>query len=536
MTPAGAAEVVSKRRHVDLADNSKSHPAGSTGVAGRPSTDADSTQPPEPAAFSNAAHLYTGQTEVLVAPGLEQQQQQHQAHLEQSGQATADKPSDSEASLPAAQHAELTLDLGGDNDADIPLSESCPEASDAPASQDLVDPDLQAAQVPDGITAEVKEQLQGDDAGGSQVDCDMHSIASDGADSYQGLPDDQPDQQAAVTSPSGGDTDNGGPLEDVSRPSEADADIHSEADKDQQQQQQQQQLELQGDIAEAAAVEDALPQSAPEPAGDTVSEQQHAQTGAHVPAAGIPLDKLQAAMPDSDVEAAQTTEQVNDPSSLAGTVEGSQSVAQLGIWVEVCSRPAVGQWSWRMASFQAAVLPASGLVSVTYKASPSELLFSVKSELVNVENVRHMAPSDTYVKALSEVQRGAAVEVNMGDGKFMCGVLVAKTQHLQAVLDWQPGIEGSIQSFERALENSNTLLPGKTITPSNLWLHLPSRLLAPNISQMHNAYVCVQGCYVHTRVLTMSTVFSYSVMLQVVTEVLALPSQLKPSASLTLCP
>ena len=476
---------------MDLADNSKSDTAVVASVADRPSTTADSTQPPEPAAFSNAAHLYTGQTEVLVAPGLEQQQ--HQADLEHPGQATVDKESDNEASLPAAQHAELTLDMGGDNDADIPLSESRPEASGAPASQGLVNPDLQPAQVPAGITDDLPEQLEGNEADGSQpeADCDMHSVASDGADSYQGLPVDQPDQQAAVTSPSGRDTDNGGPLEDVSTPSEANADIHSEADKGQPQQQQ---LELEGDIAEAAAVEDALPQSAPEPAGDTANEKQHAQTGVHVPAAEIPLDNLQAAMPDSDVEAAQTTEQVNGPSSLAGTVEGSQSVAQPGIWVEVCSRPAVGQWSWRMASFQAAVLPASGLVSVTYKAAPSELLFSVKSELVKVENVRHMAPSDTYVKALSEVLRGAAVEVDMGDGKFVCGVLVAKTQHLHTALGQQQGIKGSIQSFERALENPHTLLPGKTITSLSLWLHMPNRLLAPNIPRLHKAYVCVQLC------------------------------------------
>jgi len=483
-----------------LADNSKSDPAGTSDVAGRPSTNADSTQPPEPAAFSNAAHLYTGQTEVLVAPGLEQQ---HQAHLEQSGQATADKQSDSEAYLPAA-HTELALDLDDDDDdANVSLSESRPEASDTPASQALVDPDLQAAQVPAGITDDVPEQLEFNDADGSQVDCEMHSVASDGADSYQGLPLDQLGQQAAVTSPSGFASDNGRPVEDASRPSEADADIHSEADTGQQQQQQQ--LESECDTAEAAVLEDALPQCAPAPAGDTVNEQQHAQTGVHVPAAGINLDNLQAAMSDSGVEAAQTTKQVNAPSALAGTVEGSQSVAQLGIWVEVCSRPAVGQWSCQLASFQAAALPTFGLVSVTYKASPSELPFSVKSELVNVENVRHMAPSDTYVKALSEVQRGAAVEVDMGDGKLMCAVLVARTQHLHTALGQQQGIEGSIQSFERALENAHTLLPGKTITHSSLWLHMPDRLLAPNIPQLHNAYVCVQMCCVHMLVLTMLT-------------------------------
>ncbi len=486
---------------MDLADNSKSDPAGSTGVAARPSTDADSTQPPEPAAFLNAAHLYTGQTEVLVAPGLEQQ---HWAQLEQSGEATADKQSDSEAFLSAAQHAELTLDLGGDNDTDTPLSESRPEASDESVSQDLVDPDLQAAQVPAGITADVPEQLEGNDADGSQIDCYMHSVASDGADSYQGLPVDQLDQQAAITSPSVRDTDNGGPLEDALKPSEANAEIHSEADLDQQQHQQQpQQLELQGDRAETAAVEDALPQSAPEPARNTANEQQHAQTGAHVPAAETTDDNLQAAVPDSDVEAAQTTAQVNDPSSLAGIIEGSQSVAQPGIWVEVCTRPAVGQWSWRLASFQSAALPASGLVSVTYKASPSELPFSVKSELVTVENVRHVAPSDTYVKAPSELQRGAAVEIDTGDGKFMCAVLVAKNQQLQTTLDWSPGIEASIQNFESALESFNTLLPGKTMTPSSLWLHMLNRLLVPNIPQLHNAYVCVQMCCVHMLVLTM---------------------------------
>ena len=489
VAPAGA-EVASKRRHVPLADNSKSDPAGTTGAAGRLSTDAHSTQPPEAAAFANAAHLFTGQTEVLVAPGLEQQ---HWAQLEQPGQATADNQTDSEASVPAAQHAELTLDLGGDNDADIPLSESCPEASGAPASQDVVNPDLQAAQVPADMSAEVKEQLEGNDAGGSQVDCDMHSIASDGADSYQGLPVDKLDQQAAVTSSSGFATDNGRPLEDASRPFEVNADIHSEADKDQQQPQQQQQLELEGDIAEAAAMENALPQCVPEPTGHIVNEQQHAQTGAHVPAADMNLDNLQAAMSDSPVEAAQTTEQVNDPSSLAGTVEGSQSVAQLGIWVEVCSRPAVGQWSWQLASFQAAALPTSGLVSVTYKAPPSELPFSVKSELVNVDNVRHMAPSDTYVKALSELQRGAAVEVNMGDGRFMCAVLVARTQHLQTALGQQQGGKGSIQGFERALENADKLLPGRSFTQASLWLHMQyNTLLASNMLQLHHEHVCVQ--------------------------------------------
>ena len=476
---------------MDLADNSKSDPAGTAGVAGRPSTNADSTQPPEPAAFSNAAHLYTGQTQVLVAPGLDPLVQQHQANLEQPGQATADKFTDSETSLPAVQHAELALVLDGDDDADVPLSESRPEASDAPASQDLLDQDLQAAQVPAGITAEVLEQLEGNDAGGRQVDCDMHSIASGGADSYQGLPVDQLGQQAAVSSPSGRDTDNGSPVEDVSRLSGANADIHSEADKGQQQQQ----LEAECDSAEAA-VEDALPQYAPGPAGDTVKEQQHAQTGAHVPAAGINLDNLQAAVSDSGVEAAQTTEQVNEPSSLA--VEGSQSVAQLGIRVEVCSRPAVGQWSWQLASFQAAALPASGLVSVIYKASHSELPFCVKSELVNVENVRHVASSDTCIKALSELQRGAAVEVDMGDGKFICAVLVARSQGLQTALGQQQGINGSIQSLEKALENADNLLPGRSFTQSSLWLHMPNTLLAPNILQLHRAYVCVQVCYLHT--------------------------------------
>ncbi|KAL0036516.1 hypothetical protein WJX77_010974 [Trebouxia sp. C0004] len=412
---AGAAEVTSKRRHVDLADNSKSVPAG--------------------------------QTEVLVAPGLEQQ---HQAHLEQSGQATANEQSDSQASLPAAR-TELTVDLDDDgDDANVALHKSRPEASDAPSSQDLVDPDLQAAQVPAGITAEGNEQLEGNDAGSSQIDCDMHSIVSDGADSYKGLPVDQVGQQAAVASSSGHDADSDSPMEDVSKPSEAKADTQSEADKGQQ-------LETQCDSAEAAAVEDALPQPAPEPAGDTVNVQQHAQTGRHVAAAGISLDKLQAAVSDSGVETTQTTEQVNEPSSLAGTVE---AVAPLGIWVEVCSRPAVGQWSWQLASFQAAALPASGLVSVTYKASPSELPFSVKSELVNVANVRHMAPSATYVKALSELQRGAAVEVDMGDGKLMCAVLVAKTQHLRTALGQQQGIERSMQSFERALENVDNSLSG----------------------------------------------------------------------------
>ena len=509
---------------MDLADNSKSDPALVAGVAGRPTTDADSTQPPEPAVFSNAAHLYTGQTEVLVAPGLDQTSQQHQAHLQQSGQATADKQSDSEASLPAAQHAELTLDLGGDNDADVPLTESRPEILDAPATQNVVDPDLQAAQIPADTSAEVEEQLEGDEAGGSQpeAECDMHSIASDGADLYQGLLVDQLGQQAAVTSPSVRDTDNGNPAEDVSMPSDGDAEIHSEADKDQQQQQQQvdadihseadkdqrqqQQLELGGDTAEAAAMEDALPQSAPEPAGETVNEQQLAQTGAPVPAAGSSLDNLQAAMPDSDVEAAQTTVQVNDPSSLAGTVESSQTVAQPGTWVEVCSRPAVGQWSWQQASLQAAALPASGLVSGTYKASPSELPFSVKSELVNAYNVRHMAPSDTYIKALSEVQRGAAVEVDMGDGKFMCGVLVAKTQHLHTALGQQPGIAGLIQGFERTLENPNTLLPSKTITCLCIcpidYLHQTDlscvMCVCPNVLCAHAFSDYVNRCLIHS--------------------------------------
>ena len=485
---------------MDLADNSKSHPANTSDVAGKPSANADSTQQPEPAAFSNAAHLYIGQTEVLVAPGLEQQ---HRAHLEQSGQATADKQSDSEACLPAAQHAELTLDLGGDNDADVPLNESRPEASDAPASQALVDPHLQAAQVAADITDDVPEQLEENNADGNQVDCDMHSVASDGADSYQGLPVDQLDQQAAVTSPSVRDTDTGGPLEDASRPSEANADICSEANK--QQQQQQQQLDLAGDIAEAAAVEDTLPQSAPEPAGDIVNEQQHAQTGAPILAAGAPPDNLQAAMPDSDVEAMQTTEQANEPIWLADTVGGSQSVAQPGTWVEVCSRPAVGQWSWQQASFQAAALPTSGLVSVTYKASPSELPFSVKSELVNAYNVRHMAPSDTYVKALSEVQRGAAVEVNMGDGKFVCGVLVAKTQHLHTALYHHPGIAGLIQVFERALETPNTLLPGKTITCLCIcpidYLHQTDlscvMCVCPNVFCAHAYSDYVNRCLIH---------------------------------------
>ncbi|DBA87025.1 TPA: hypothetical protein ACH3X2_000400 [Trebouxia sp. C0005] len=447
---AGAAEVVSKQRHVHSADNSKSSPAGAAGVAGRPSIHADSTQLPEPAAFSNAAHLYTGQTEVIVAPGLEQQ---HRAHLEQSGQATADKQNDSEASIPEA-HTERALHLDGDDgDANVLLSQSHPEASNAAASQYLMDPDLQAAQLLAGVTDDVPEQLEGSNADGSQIECDMHSIASDGADSYQGLPDDQLGQQAAVASPSGRDTDNGNPVADVFRSSEGDADIQSEADKGQQ-------LELECHSAEAAAGEDALPQYAPEPAGDTVIEQQHAQTGAHIPAAGINLDNLQAPMPDSLVEAAQTTEQVNAPSSLASTVEGSQSVGQLGIWVEVCSRPAVGQWSWRLASFQGAALPASGLVSVTYKASSSELSFSVKSELVNVEDVRHMAPSDTYVGAVSELQRGAAVEVDMGDGKAICAVLVAKIQRLTLLGKLLKSIQGFDMASAFALQDTNNLHPG----------------------------------------------------------------------------
>ncbi|KAL0037316.1 hypothetical protein WJX79_001658 [Trebouxia sp. C0005] len=139
---------------------------------------------------------------------------------------------------------------------------------------------------------------------------------------------------------------------------------------------------------------------------------------------------------------------------------GSQSVGQLGIWVEVCSRPAVGQWSWRLASFQGAALPASGLVSVTYKASSSELSFSVKSELVNVEDVRHMAPSDTYVGAVSELQRGAAVEVDMGDGKAICAVLVAKIQRLTLLGKLLKSIQGFDMASAFALQDTNNLHPG----------------------------------------------------------------------------
>jgi len=83
-------------------------------------------------------------------------------------------------------------------------------------------------------------------------------------------------------------------------------------------------------------------------------------------------------------------------------------------------------------------------------------------------------------------------------------------------LGQQQGINGSIQSLEKALENADNLLPGRSFTQLSLWLHMPNTLLAPNILQLHRACVCVQVCYVHT--LLYANFVLQSVMLQVLTD------------------
>ena len=450
--------MLSKKR-----DDESARPAGrphTTAALDRPgSRSSDNDQVAdhaEPApGFSNAAHLRMGQTEVLVAPVFKPLAGQHEEDHGQSQQARVDESTAAKDAQAGAQPASLALDLDMEGDADGAIGESHLEGGKAASGQEQLDPGQQSdPQIP-AASAQQDRNHDAEEVGG---DCDMHRVSSDGADSYQGLPDDAAAQHiASGEGPEEGDSANLSSSMDLPMVANPAAGANATTADEQQH------LEL----GVASVYDGSMPHPAPEPAGDPQPDEQLAQLGADSPAASTKLCDDQPAVHSADVKAEGTAHQDGNPVASAVNDSPAQPVVpQLGSRVEVCCRPAPGQWKWQAAVLQSAVLPTSGLVTVTYLVPPSAASCSARSELVDVCDVRRAATEDTYITALSSLQKGAAVEVDMGNGNFLCGVLVARVQPLQSAWGLNPAVKKGVGSLEEVLSHAHELQCGGSLLPS----------------------------------------------------------------------
>ena len=458
LTFTGATEALSKTRHVESArPPGKPHTTAALDQPGSGNDEGQLADQAEPAlGFSNAAHLRMGQTEVLVAPGLKPPGQQ-EADQGQSEQARVDESTAAEDAQAGAQPASLALDLDMEGDADGAIGESHLEGGKAASGQGQLTPGQQSdAQIP----AAPAQQDQNHDAEEVGGDCDMHRASSDGADSYQGLPDD-----TAAQSTLAGEGLEEGDSANLSSSMDPPVVANPAAGADATPADEQQHLESGSANVSAGG----MPKHAPEPAGEPHPDGQLAQIGVdRSPAVGMKVCDSQPAVHSPGVKAEGTARDHGGRPDASAVEEGPAQpmVPQLGSRVEVCCRPAPGQWKWQAAVLQSAVVPTSGLVTVTYLMPPSAASSSARSELVDVSDVRRVATEESYITALSSLQKGAAVEVDTGDGNFLCGVLVAKVQPLQSAWGLNPAVKKRVASLEEVLSHAHELQCGGSLLPS----------------------------------------------------------------------
>ncbi len=451
---ADQAEAVPKQAHTDtISRQQQTVPASNSG---RGAVAAESATHTEPAAFSNAARLVMGQTEVLVAPGMKPAREQktdetaaETASAESAAATAADAaagptgPNQAEAieqttagAAPTeASSAGLELDLDGASESAVATSEVA-AASGQPMTEEqaAIQNSAEAQSYP-------LEQQQGSDGGAAvnpdaaAVDLEMHSVLSDGADSYQGLPDEQPANHASINSEDGVPGEGNSPdLQAVPDTAEAAAEVNLEP--------QQQEFSLQLDSATANSGDGPMLEPAPQQAGEALHRQQQHQPETADPAATMEMDGQQVA---SDGVAVQTAGVAEQPSVAAASVARPALQAETDKQVEVVRSAAPGQWSWQMASLLSPGVPKSGTVGVILKAQPTDQ--SVKAELVDVGSLRRPPPLGTYVTDVSALHRGDVLEVDMGDGKYMCAVLVSKVKPLHKAQAHHCSIEKIVQGL-----------------------------------------------------------------------------------------
>ena len=423
---AGATEVSSKQRQTNSAQpSSKAQPAATPfDTANGSPAEGQLAGQIDPASFRNATCLHAGQTEVLVAPGVRPVQGQTQ-----SVPIEAEPFDTSEAGGGDAAGGDLVkadasgcLDLQLDDDSDAVISDSDQAASGRPG--EVQQPDKGGLAEAESEPPHQQKGTDADKAEDEQAvaddDLDMHSIMSDGDDSYQGLPDD-------ALAPLGTFTHQE-ILTDEAASSVATLVATSSAvpgDKmDHEQQQQQQQVSLQ--LVDPSTIADALPGEAADQANMLAFKPQHAQHDTIDPAASMEIEHQQHFMAANEADGISGSRHSETVPSDGTSLAEAQSDTQ----VEIHHSQAPGLWCWQAAFLQDPGLPETGFVAVTCKLLPSDKASSSnatldRSELVEVERLRSPPPVDTYLKSVSGLHRGAVLEIDLGDGKFVCAVFIA---------------------------------------------------------------------------------------------------------------
>ena len=89
------------------------------------------------------------------------------------------------------------------------------------------------------------------------------------------------------------------------------------------------------------------------------------------------------------------------------------------------------------------ILPKEGVVTVTHAAKWQNL--AVTKEDVDITHLRKPAPLDSHIKDPSSLKRLDALEVNLGDGKFLCAVFVARVKASQGNRQQKKSIDQALQ-------------------------------------------------------------------------------------------
>lgn len=351
-----------------------------------------------------------GQTEVLVAPGtkgalLQQQQQQH----EDGNPKQQSTDHESEVSNKAGVSLQLSLDSG-----DVARTPS-------PGLQLATDQDTAAvtsppSQVPQAGAAAFAKS--GADSAEKSPNALMEE--ADDADSYQGLPTSQADlspyQKQSGYSFSDDEVQPALSLHE----SEAGFDQADAADGQQDGAEQQEksngaaELPNMGDREQDAEQQQQQASAAAAGSADAEVVQQRNSVGGVDSTALLRQEvtrllDLAVVSADSDME---IDIEAAEDWSAGSTMEVQHTEGSL--------------WSWQSAKLCDTVTPQTDSITVTYATASG-----CTCRDVSVQQIRPVPPFTAQITSTLMVQRGDVVEVDLGDHKYLCAIVVSKPWHLQ---------------------------------------------------------------------------------------------------------